>query len=417
MRILYLSPSNLWPLTSGGRLRIYYLVRETTRYASVSFFGVHNPNEDNSASANHDHWLKLGLERFVLVDKARSYTTWKVVRGLVGHTPLSILNYYDPKVARELSRLLREQTFDLVQIEQVQMMGYLSTIRACPNPPLVVCDWHNIESELMDRYGRYTENWARKLYAGRTAHLLRGAERRLLAECDAHIVVSKRDEATLRALAPKAVVHTVENGVDVARYSGQERPASSATVKLAQETRTNIVFVGSMDYHANIDAASYFCAEIWPKVHALAPELRFMIVGSRPVAEVRDLARIPGVVVTGTVDDVAPYYRSALAAIVPLRIGGGTRLKILEAMAAGIPVVSTSIGAEGLTVNAGVNIALADTSEEMIRVLMELYESYETWQRLSDRGRELASALYDWSVVGSSLHRIHRVLLDQRNRG
>ena len=116
-------------------------------------------------------------------------------------------------------------------------------------------------------------------------------------------------------------------------------------------------------------------------------------------------------------DDVEPYYRGALAAIVPLRIGGGTRLKILEAMAAGVPVVSTSIGAEGLAVNAGVNILLADTPEQMTRALMELNESYDTWRRVSDRGRELACTRYDWSVIGSSLHRIHSALVDQQSRG
>ena len=416
MRILYLSPGNLWPPTSGGGLRVYHLIRETIRYASVSFLGIHSPNESNNVSISKDHCLKLGLERFVLVDKERSYTPWKVVRGFTGPTPLSVLNYYDPNVASELSHILGEQTFDLVQIEQVQLMGYVPTIRSSRSRPAVVCDWQNIESELMERYGEHAGSWARKLYARRTARLLRNVERRLLTECDAHLVTSKRDASMLRGLVPNAPVHIVENGVDVARYSGGYTPSAPTMVERAKQKRTDIVFVGSMDYHANIDGAIYFCTEIWPRLHALAPQLRLMIVGSRPSDEVRDLARAPGVVVTGTVDDVEPYYRGALAAIVPLRIGGGTRLKILEAMAAGVPVVSTSIGAEGLAVNAGVNILLADTPEETTRGLMELYESYDTWQRVSDRGRELACTRYDWSVIGSSLHRIHSALVDQQSR-
>ena len=417
MRILYLCPENLWPLTSGGQLRVYNLIRETVRYASVSFLGVRNPDESDNLVANNDHRLKLGLERYVLVAKGRSYTSGKIFRGFVGPDPLPIINYFDRTVERELSLILREQTFDLVQIEHVQMMGYLSTIRGSPSRPLIICDWHNIESELMDRYGQHSGNWARKLYAGRTTQLLRNFERRLLAECDAHIVVSKRDESRLRAIVPKACVHVVENGVDVARYSDGPKPAAPTRLKDAQQKRTDIVFVGSMDFHANIDAVVYFCTEIWPRVHTLAPDLRFVIVGARPTAEVRDLARYPAVVVTGTVDDVAPYYSNALAAMVPLRVGAGTRLKILEAMAAGVPVVSTSIGAEGLTVNAGVDILLADTPEEITRALVELYNSYQTWRRLSDRGQELAGTRYDWSVIGSSLHRAHRALLDQRAYG
>jgi glycosyltransferase involved in cell wall biosynthesis len=396
---------------------VYHLIRETARYASVSFLGIHNSDESNNASTSKDHCLKLGLQQFVIVDKERSYTPWKVLRGLTGPAPLPVINYYDPNVASELSRVLQEQTFDLVQIEQVQLMGYLPTIRASRSQPAVVCDWQNIESELMDRYGHHAGSWARKLYARRTAHLLRNAECRLLTECDAHIVTSRRDESMLRAMVPNASVQIVENGVDVARYSDGDKPSPPTVMERVRQTRTDIVFVGSMDYHANIDGAIYFCTKIWPRLHALAPELRLMIVGARPSAEVRDLARLPGVVVTGTVDDVEPYYRGALAAIVPLRIGGGTRLKILEAMAAGIPVVSTSIGAEGLAVTAGLDIALADTPDETTRALMELYESCETWQRLSDRGRELVCTRYDWSVIGSSLHRIHCALVDQRNHG
>jgi len=416
MRILYASPRNFWPLNTGGHLRDYYLARESIRYASVSFLGLRDPDESDNGSANTAHGLKLGLERLVIVDKGRSYTPWKILRGLIGPTPLTVLNYYDLKVARELSRILNEQTFDLVQI-QIHLIGYLPIIRACRSQPLVVCDWHNIESELMDRYGRYTRSWARKLYVDRTTHLIKNVERRLLTECDAHIVVSERDRSTLRALAPETRVDIVENGVDAARYANCEELAAPMLLGRGRQTRRDIVFVGSMDFHANIDGANYFCAEVWPRIHALAPQLRFIVVGSRPAAEVRDLARSPGVIVTGAVDDVRPYYGGALAAIVPLRVGGGTRLKILEAMAAGIPVVSTSIGAEGLAVNPGANILLADTPEEMARVLMELHHSREMWQRLSEAGRELARTRYDWCVIGSSLHRTHRLLLDQRPHG
>ncbi len=416
MRILYFSPRNFWPLNSGGHLRDYYLARETARYASVSFLGMRNPDESDNASANTQA-RKLGLERLVLVEKGPSYTTWKILRGLIGPTPLTVLNYYDLKAARELSRILNEQTFDLVQIEQIHLIGYLPTIRASRSHPLVVCDWHNIESELMDRYGRYTRNWARKLYANRTTHLIKNMERRLLTDCDAHIVVSERDQSTLRTLVPEARVHLVENGVDMAQYANCEELAAPMLLGRSEQTRRDIVFVGSMDFHANIDGAKYFCAEVWPKIHALAPQFRFIVVGSRPAAEVRDLAQSPGIIVTGAVDDVRPYYGGALAAIVPLRVGGGTRLKILEAMAAGVPVVSTSIGAEGLAVNPGADILLADTPEEMARVLIELHHSPEMWRRLSEAGRELARTRYDWCVVGSSLHRTHRLLLDPRPHG
>ena len=414
MRILYLSARDFWPLTTGAHLRDYHLVRETARYATVSFFGIRGPDEPDNASVNVNHCSRLGLESLTLVDRIPSYTIWKILRGFIGPTPLTLLNYYDAQMARELSRILEEQTFDVVQIEQIHLIVYASIIRACRRRPLLVCDWHNIESELMERYGRYTRNWAHKLYASRTKHLIKNVERRLLTEVDAHIVVSERDESKLRTLVPEARVQVVENGVDVAQYAEWEERTAPADLRADQQTRRDIVFVGSMDFFANIDGATYFCAEVWPRIHALAAELHFMVVGSRPVAEVRDLAQSPGVIVTGTVDDVRPYYRGALAAIVPLRIGGGTRLKILEAMAAGVPVVSTSVGAEGLAVNHGVNILIADTPEEMTRSLTELYHSHEMWRRLSEAARELVRTRYDWSVIGSSLLEVYRHLLQDR---
>jgi polysaccharide biosynthesis protein PslH len=286
----------------------------------------------------------------------------------------------------------------------------LPLIRRSRNRPVVICDWHNIESEVMNRYARWTQSWAQKLYALRTSHLIRKVESRLLRQCDAHIVVSQRDKSALQELVPKARVHVVENGVDTADLSAGEQTGSPLS-------RTDIIFVGSMDYHANVDGAIYFSTEVWPTIRSVAPQLHLRIVGSNPTREVRDLAQLPGISVTGAVDDVRPYYRRAFAAVVPLRIAGGTRLKVLEAMATGTPVVSTSIGAEGLEVKPGVHILLADEPEALARSVLELSDSNDLWQRLSQQGRELAHSRYDWQTLGSSLCRIHHAVLEHRLHG
>ncbi|HVF91170.1 MAG TPA: glycosyltransferase, partial [Blastocatellia bacterium] len=171
--------------------------------------------------------------------------------------------------------------------------------------------------------------------------------------------------------------------------------------------RNRVVFVGSMDYHANVDAAVCFAREAWPALRERNPELVFTIVGRNPAPEVRALARIPGVEVTGTVGDVRPYYRDALAEVVPLRIGGGSRLKILEAMAAGVPVVSTRLGAEGLAVIDDRNILLADSAEGQRRAILSLFEDRALWQRLAHEGRVLVRSRYDWSAIGASLLETH----------
>jgi glycosyltransferase involved in cell wall biosynthesis len=182
-----------------------------------------------------------------------------------------------------------------------------------------------------------------------------------------------------------------------------------------ENERSSVVFVGSMDFHPNVDAAAYFGREVWPEIHAAAPGLQFVIVGSRPVAAVRQLAKLPGVTVTGTVEDVRPYYRKALVAVAPLRIAGGTRLKILEAMAAGVPVVASRIGAEGLEVKPGQDLLVGDTPGEIAAAVSRLHGSPALWGQLSGRGRELVAARYDWAALGESLYHVHRDLLAQRH--
>src|SRR6185295_10816651 len=136
-------------------------------------------------------------------------------------------------------------------------------------------------------------------------------------------------------------------------------------------------FVGSMDYHANIEGAASFARDVWPVIHQRQPGLRFTIVGRNPPAAITDLCSAPGIEVTGSVADVGPYYREALAAVVPLNVGGGSRLKILEAMAAGVPVVSTKLGAEGLDVSDGENILLAETTAQLARGILNVIKSRE----------------------------------------
>jgi glycosyltransferase involved in cell wall biosynthesis len=231
---------------------------------------------------------------------------------------------------------------------------------------------------------------------------MREFEKRALREFDAHIVVSERDAERLRELNPDAHIFVIENGVDTAFYSGvgvrDESPAR------------RIVFVGSMDYHANIDGAVNFAREVWPRLRERRPELVFTIVGKDPTPEVRDLAQIPGIEVTGTVDDVRPFYREAIAAVVPLNVGGGSRLKILEAMAAGVPVVSTTLGAEGLEVQHDENILIADTNEQFLEAIISLVTIKARHNQLVVAGRALVSRRYDWSSLGASLFSIYEKL-------
>jgi len=226
-------------------------------------------------------------------------------------------------------------------------------------------------------------------------------EKRILGTGFGHVVCSPREKEKLLAIAPAARITVIENGVDTERFA----PADEAV------PRQRLVYVGAMDFHANIDAACWFARRAWPAIHQRFPDWRLTLIGSNPVPAVRELAREPNVEVTGTVPDVVPYYRDAVAAIVPLRTGGGTRLKILEAMAAGVPVVSSRQGAEGLAVSTGQDIEVLDDDSGWLPALTAIATEPGLWNARSLAGLALVRAHYDWRLLGEQLYEEYRFWL------
>jgi sugar transferase (PEP-CTERM/EpsH1 system associated) len=399
MRVLFLSPRVCWPLRSGAHLRDFYLARRVASQASLTYVGLDVDELPAGQDIRHERLPELFDTEVVRVRRGAAYSWLDLLRGFVGPKPVSILNFTAKTVMLALEQILRERTFDVVQVESVHLVAYAELIRRLAPKVPMICDWHNIESEIQDRYADNHSGSPRSVYARRTAHLLRPFEQKFLELGDAHTVCSDRERQILLTLDPLAHVEVIENGVDVAYFS--------ETKRLPGGPRRNLVYVGLMEYHANVDAVTYFAREVWPRVREKRPELRFVIVGARPTAAVRALAEQAGITVTGTVDDLRPFYREALAAVVPLRVGGGTRLKILEAMAAGTPVISTRLGAEGLRVDHGEELLLADTPTEMAELAAGLSEENRQWQHLSENGGRLVRSRYDWAVIGERLIKVY----------
>jgi glycosyltransferase involved in cell wall biosynthesis len=404
MRILYFSPRECWPLNTGARLRDYHLARELAGRARVTYLGLRSPKDPPAVEPP----AACGFARSVLVEMNASYTPGKIVRGLIGPVPVTVLNFWSGRAAVELERLLNgPEHFDTVQMEGVHLIEYLPVVRGSRRPPAIVADWHNIESEILRRYAGTASGLARRLYARRTAQLIENMEMRLLRGCDVHVVPSRRERDKLLARLPGVRIEVVGNGVDVAHHSGDRLMAAGREGFPEVVERRDVLFVGSMDYHANIDAVVEFAAQTWPGILARHPGLRFVVAGRNPPPQVRALAELPQVEVTGTVDDVRPWYRSAIVVVVPLRTGSGTRLKILEAMAAGVPVVSTRLGAEGLDVTDGIDIVLAETALETMNSVDELVRSPERRGAIAAAARELARNHYDWPILGARLLEVH----------
>ncbi len=397
LRILYVSPRQSWPPVTGGKLRDFHLTRALSRHATVTVAYYAQP-EDQPVALPEVPFYGGALR----VPAPRRYTAWKVVRGLTSRWPMVVLNYTSPEMIRGIKNLLASEPFDAVHVDSIHMAACLDQVKGELGATPVFYNWHNIESELMARHAGHG-SFPRRAYARLTARRLRELETELLRAAAGHVVCSSREMALLQERVPPARIAVVENGVDVASF---------LEIASWDGPRRRIIFVGSMDYEPNIEGALYFAQTVWPKLRSAFPEWTLTLVGSRPVAAVRALASDPTVEVTGTVPDVRPYYQEAVAAVVPLRVGGGTRLKIIEAMAAGVPVISTALGAEGLDVRPGRDILLAESEQEW-RAAFEKIRSAEFRRQLAGASHELIER-YDWDRIGERFFEIYQQWIADR---
>lgn len=385
MRILFLSPRQSWPTVSGAKLRDYHFAKALGGRAQLTY-GFFAERGGDAPTIEQFPFC----ERLVAIPAPKMYTPAKILRGMLGRWPLPVVNYTSPEMEKVIRGLA--DSFDIVHFDIVQMAGYAPLIRQTMPGARITYNWHNIESELMRRYAETAPSAARKAYGHLTARRMEALEKDLLNTSFGHLVCSQREKDQLLRIAPEARIAVIENGVDAGGFS----PGAF------REARKRLVFVGSMNYHANIDAAGWFTREIWPSIHHKFPDWKLTLVGSNPAPAVLAL-KSESVEVTGTVPSVAPYYENALAAIVPLRTGGGTRLKILEAMAAGVPVISTTLGAEGLAVNPGEHILIADQIASWTAALDSVSKDPARWSAIASAGRRLVESRYDWEVLGKAL--------------
>ena len=289
-----------------------------------------------------------------------------------------------------------------------------SAISSCPAvnlpqelPIASVLFTHNVEAEIWRRHAETSTSWLRaSLYRQQWKRMLR-FEGRTLARFDRVLAVSDVDRDTFQRLYPgklAAPAVVIPTGVDTTYFAPAPERASTAR---------RLVFTGSMDWLPNVDGVLYFCRDILPLVRQSCPDVTFTIVGRAPTHTVRKLAEEEGVEVTGRVDDVRPYLADAAAYVVPLRIGGGTRLKIFEAMAAGRAVVSTSVGAEGLPTESGRHLLLADNPGAFAQAVVRLLSDTAFRQTIERDARALVTTHYDWRQAATHLE---QAIVDTRRR-
>jgi glycosyltransferase involved in cell wall biosynthesis len=305
--------------------------------------------------------------------------------------------------AGELASWLSRETFDVVQIEGIELASYLDVIDAAAQEPLVVFDDHNCEYVLQKRTFltdvRSPSRWWGAAYSLVQWRRLRRFEAQACRRADQVLAVSEPDARALEELVPGLDATVVPNGIDTRKY--QPRPAS------ADAASASLVFTGTMDFRPNVDAVLWFLRETWPLMQTEVPDLRLIVVGQRPHRRLGPLAECPNVTLTGWVEDVRPYIADATVYVAPLRMGGGTRLKLLEAMAMGKPIVATRLGAEGYPVTDGSELILADTPSDFAEAVVSLLRSPERRAELGQRARVFAEQQYDWSAIVPEMERAY----------
>jgi sugar transferase (PEP-CTERM/EpsH1 system associated) len=393
MRILWLKSDLLLPLDKGGKLRTWHLMRHLARQHEITYLSFADPDQPR-ADIDGMREVAARVETIPRSDppkgSARFYAD--AAMHLVDPLPYAVGKYRSRAFARKFDELVASERFDLIVCDFLFPAVNLPQRLPCPS----VMFTHNVESEIWRRHAETKSGLlSRAAYQLQYRRMLR-YERRALARFDGILAVSDADRDTFARLYPGAIrqpVHVVPTGVDTSFFA----PSPS------RPDARGLVFTGSMDWLPNEDAMLYFCRDILPLVRTQEPEVTLSIVGRAPTPAVQRLGAGAGVTVTGRVDDVRPYMRDAAVYIVPLRIGGGTRLKIFEAMAMSKAVVSTTVGAEGLPVADNVDAVLADEPAAFAQRIVELLRDVPRRHSIETAARALVVERYDWSAVAGEL--------------
>lgn len=388
MHILWIKTELLHPVDKGGRIRTYQMLRALRERHQVTYLtlddGAAAPDAAEKAAEYADTLIRVPFRSA----PKRSARFWgELAMNLGSRLPYAVAKYKSPELTRAIRLALRDSHVDVV------VCDFLAPSLNVPDDlgvPTVLFQ-HNVEAEIWRRHTEVRSNpLARKYFQLQWQRM----ERFERAECrrfDRVIAVSVQDAELMRSAYDVPDVAAVPTGVDIGYFS----PAGN----VSREPR-HLVFTGSMDWLPNEDGIRWFVGEILPRLKTLVPDVMVTIVGRHPPDAIRALAGTDASLrVTGTVPDVRPFIESAAGFIVPLRIGGGTRLKIFEAMAMGCPVVSTSVGAEGLPVRHGEHLLMADSADAFARAAADVLRKPTEAAVLARAAAELVRTSHSWGRV------------------
>jgi sugar transferase (PEP-CTERM/EpsH1 system associated) len=394
MRLLFLTPQLPYPPHQGTSLRNFNLIAQLAKRHRVCLLTFLEPDQ----SLDDAGPLRDMCEWIDPVPVPQRSSILRLRQMLTTRRPDMAWRLWSPPFRDRLAMRLAEAPFDVVQIEAIELAPYLPTIsharRESAEPrPLIVYEDHNAEWVLQKRACltdlRIPGRWPAAVYSLIQWMRLKRYEADACRCADFVVAMSEADRDAILAVAPEVPVTIVPNGIDLDEYTGYNGPAQPF----------DLVFTGKMDFRPNVDAMLWFGREVWPLIRQYRPQVKLAIVGQRPHARLDPLREASGVTITGWVADVRPYIAGATVYVAPLRVGGGTRLKLLQAMAMEAAIVATSLGAEGFPVTHGRELLLADTPTSFVQAVLALLDDPEQRAQLGATARRFAEATYGWDAL------------------
>ena len=402
MNILFLSTRSPYPLISGHSLRTYHILRGATQRHNVILVTFVQLNEElKRGNVDHLRSFCQAVYTFkVPVHVSKAKLAASLFLNIFSPLPFVAQKYDAPMMRMKIREIVKTAKIELVHVDMLPLSVYLNEFSDLPK----VLVNHNVESMRLYRWFQNESDLLKKAYLGMQWGKLRSFERSSMSKFDCCVVVSEADKRMLRKMGVNNRLFVVPNGTDTDFFKPTARKMNKNVV----------LWVGHMDVHTNKDAVLYFWGEIYPIIRKQHPHAQMTFVGTAPPKEIVRATKMDGQIkVTGFVDDIRPYVHEAAVMVVPIRIGSGTRLKILDAMAMGKAIVSTSIGGEGLNVSHGQNILIADHPEDFAHKVIELLKNEKMRLNLGNNARSLAKT-YDWELIREQQEMVYQETIGTR---
>ncbi len=388
MKIIVTDEEFPYPPNTGKRIRSFNLLKRLARHHHLQYLAYGKENSESYKIFKQLDMHPIAVKPQV-PSKSGPIFYFRLLFNLLSKHPYIVSSHYSSQFRKKLEELILEGKPDLIICEWTPYAVFVRDIKDIKR--LIVA--HNIETDIWKRYYDNEKNIVKKWYIGIQKEKLERFERTAFKYADGATAVSAIDADQIHSFNHQLPVKVIDNGVDLNYFqSGHPFPAGK-----------KLVFVGTMDWRPNQDAVKYFVDDILPLVRNKIPDIEAVFVGRNPPSFISALNEREGVTVTGSVDDIRPYIEESMVYIVPLRIGGGTRLKILDALAMEKAVVSTSVGAEGLNVTDGKDILLADTPENFAEKIERLINDRDLAEKLGIKGRQLVEQQYGWDRLAERL--------------